>query len=74
MVAIPSNITKDFVQRLSPSDLRDIFENASEAIVDVIINLLPMPTQEDYEQAHLFLDDGIYDSEGNIIGEKHPDD
>ena len=74
MVASPSNITKDFVQRLSPSDLRDIFENASEAIVDVIINLLPMPTQEDYEQAHLFLDDGIYDSEGNIIGEKHPDD
>ena len=74
MIVIPSIITQDFVQKLSPSDLRDIFENASESIVDAIISLLPIPTQEDYENAHQFLDDGIYDSKGMLIGEKHPDD
>lgn len=54
--------------------MREILENASETIIDQIIVLLPMPTQEDYLEAHQFLDDGIYDSCGNIIGEKHPED
>lgn len=59
---------------MNPTDVREILENASDAIIDQVIALLPIPTQEDYLEAHQFLDDGIYDSYGNIIGEKHPDD
>lgn len=74
MIAIPETISMEFVRSLNPTDVREIFENASDAIIDQVIALLPMPTQEDYLEAHQFLDDGIYDSSGNIIGEKHPDD
>jgi hypothetical protein len=31
-------------------------------------------TQEDYVEAYQVLDDGIYDSSGNLIGEKHAED
>lgn len=44
------------------------------SIIDQIIAFLPVPTQEDYVNAHQFLDDGIYDAGGNIIGEKNPKD
>ncbi len=74
MIAIPKTISMEFVRSLNPTDVREIFENESDAIIDQVIALLPMPTQEDYLEAHQFLDDGIYDSSGNIIGEKHPDD
>lgn len=74
MIAIPKTISIDFVRGLTPADVREILENASDAIIDQVIALLPVPTQENYSEAHQFLDDGIYDSSGNIIGEKHPED
>lgn len=74
MIAIPKAISMEFVQSLTPTDIREILENASDSIIDQIIAFLPIPTQEDYSEAHQFLDDGIYDSSGNIIGEKHPED
>lgn len=74
MIAIPKTISMEFVRGLTPTDIREILENASDAIIDQVIALLPIPTQEDYSEAHHFLDDGIYDSSGNIIGEKHPED
>lgn len=74
MITIPKTISMEFVRSLTPTDVREILENASETIIDHIIALLPMPTQEDNLEAHQFLDDGIYDSCGNIIGEKHLED
>ncbi len=74
MIAIPKAISMEFVRGLTPTDVREILENASDSIIDQVIALLPIPTQEDYLEAHKFLDDGIYDSDGNIIGEKHPED
>lgn len=74
MISIPKTITPDFVNSLSAADLREIFENASDTVIDEVISLLPQPTEKDYEEAHQFLDDGIYDSKGNLIGEKHPED
>ena len=74
MIAVPETISIEFVKSLTPTDVREILENASEAIIDQVIALLPMPTQEDYMAAHQVLDDGIYDSSGNLIGEKHPED
>lgn len=74
MIAIPKTISMEFVRGLTPTDIREILENASDTIIDQVIALLPIPTQEDYSGAHHFLDDGIYDSSGNIIGEKHPED
>ncbi len=74
MIAIPKTISIDFIKNLTPSDVREILENASDTIIDQVIAFLPIPTQEDYMEAHSFLDDGIYDSSGNIIGEKHPED
>lgn len=74
MIAIPKTISMEFVRSLTPMELREILENASEAIINQVIALLPMPTQEDYVEAHSFLDDGIYDFGGNLIGEKHPED
>lgn len=74
MIAVPETISIEFVKSLTPTDIREILENASDVIIDQIIALLPKPTQEDYVAAHRVLDDGIYDSNGNIIGEKHPED
>ncbi len=74
MIAIPKTISMEFVRGLTPSDVREILENASDAIIEQVIALLPVPTQEDYVYAHQFLNDGIYDAGGNIIGEKNPDD
>lgn len=74
MIAIPKTISIEFVRSLTPTDIREILENASNTIIDQVIALLPTPTQENYSEAHQFLDDGIYDSSGNIIGEKHPED
>lgn len=74
MKTIPTIISREYVQSLSASDLREILENASEKIIDQIISLLPTPSEEDYQLAHQYLDDGIYDEKGNLIGEKHPDD
>lgn len=74
MIAIPETISIEFVRSLTPTDIREIFENASDAIIDQVIAFLPIPTQEDYVAAHQFLDDGVYDSRGNIIGEKHLED
>ena len=74
MIAVPETISIEFVKSLTPTDVREILENESDAIIDQVIALLPMPTQEDYVAAHRVLDDGIYDSCGNIIGEKHPED
>lgn len=74
MIAIPKTISMEFVRSLSPADVREILENASDAIIAQVIALLPMPAQEDYLEAHQFLDDGVYDSGGNIIGERHPED
>lgn len=74
MIAIPKTISIEFVRSLTPTDIREILENASDAIIDQVIALLPTPTQENYSDAHQILDDGIYDSEGHIIGEKHPED
>lgn len=39
-----------------------------QGIIDQVITFLPIPTQEDYREAHSFFDDG------NIVGEKHPED
>lgn len=35
---------------------------------------LPVLTPEQIEEAHKRFDDGIYDENGLLIGEKHPDD
>lgn len=74
MIAIPQTISMEFVRDLTPTDVREILENASDAIIDQVISFLPVPTQQDYIDAHQFLDDGIYDSSGNIIGEKSSED
>ncbi len=74
MIAIPKTISIEFVSSLTPTDIRELLEQAPDAIISQVIALLPKPTQADYSEAHQFLDDGIYDSDGNIIGEKHPED
>ncbi len=74
MITIPKTISTEFVRSLTPTDVREILENASDTIINQVIALLPMPTHEDYLEAHQFLDDGIYGSDGKIIGEKHPED
>ena len=74
MKTIPNTISKEYVSGLSASDLREIIECASESVIEQIIGLLPVPTESDYEEAHKYLDDGIYDNNGYLIGEKHPDD
>jgi len=74
MKVIPSIISREYVLGLSASDLREIFENAPENIIDQIVEFLPKPTESDFRKAHDYLNDGLYDSCGNIIGEKHPED
>lgn len=74
MIAIPKTISMEFVRSLTPTDVREILEDASNAIIDQVIEFLPTPTRENYLEAHPFLDDGIYDANGNVIGEKHPED
>ncbi len=74
MIAIPKTISMEFVRGLTPTDVREILENASDAIIDQVIAFLPVPTQQDYVEAHQFLNDGIYDANGNVIGEKNPED
>lgn len=74
MIAIPKTISMEFVRGLTPADVREILENASDAIIDQVIAFLPVPTHQDYVEAHQFLNDGIYDSNGNIIGEKNSED
>jgi hypothetical protein len=74
MIAIPNIISQDFVCRLSAADLREIMETASENVVEQIMSFLPEPTEQEMREAHQYLDDGIYDSDGDLIGEKHPDD
>lgn len=74
MIAIPKTISAEFVRKLTATDVREILENAPDSVIEQVIELLPTPTQEEIQEAHRYLDDGIYDSDGNLIGEKHPED
>jgi hypothetical protein len=69
-----NSISKEYVLGLSASELREILETASETVISQIEQFLQVPTEKEVEDAHTILDDGIYDSNGYLIGEKHPDD
>lgn len=67
--------TREQINKLGVQELKEYLESleTSEELEEAL-NLLDVPTEEDYIQAHNTLDDGIYDSEGRLIGEKHPED
>jgi hypothetical protein len=39
-----------------------------------IKKLIPKLSEQELAEGHKRLDDGIYDENGTLIGEKHPDD
>ena len=59
----------------SPEQFRSMMRNAS-SIEEIrkIYAMVPKPSEEKRKRAHRILDDGIYDENGHLIGEKHPDD
>jgi hypothetical protein len=73
-MTIPNIISREYVLGLSASELREILENASTSVISQIEQFFPVPSEKEIEDAHSVLDDGIYDSNGYLIGEKHPED
>ena len=39
MIAVPETISIEFVKSLTPTDVREILENASDAIIDQVTGL-----------------------------------
>lgn len=49
-------------------------ENASIEEINAIRATLPKLTSEENAKARSYMDDGIYEANGTLIGEKHPND
>ena len=59
----------------SPEQFRSMMSNTSSLEeIRKICAMVPKPSEEKRKRAYRILDDGIYDENGRLIGEKHPDD
>ena len=66
---------KNSEERIPIEELRRMLRNASSIEeIKQIRTLFPKLSEEERERGHKRLDDGIYDENGRLIGEKHPDD
>lgn len=65
-------VTKDGVTYTIPMLRKMIRESKTPEERALIRKLMPIATAEERAAGHRRLDDGIYDSAGNLIGEKHP--
>ena len=62
-------------QKVDIHQLRELLSQARSAEeIRRLHSLIPVLTEEERELAHRNMDDGIYDANGALIGEQHPDD
>ncbi len=61
-------------KKYTVDELCNMIRQASPTELAQLKKLIPAATKEQIEDAHKRFDDGIYDEEGTLIGELHPDD
>lgn len=62
-------------EKIPVIEIRRMLNNASSIEeIKKIRDSLPKLSEEENKRAQKLLDDGIYDENGILIGEKHPDD
>ena len=64
-------IRRKSINRGTTEDVRNA---SSIEKIKQIRTLFPKLSEEERERGHKRLDDGIYDENGRLNGEKHPDD
>lgn len=62
-------------EKIDVANFWSLYEQAkTRDEIEEILHLVLELTPEEKELGHLLLNDGIYDANGTLIGEKHPND